>query len=63
MAKTKAQSPVVEQVINAYASALETNETIPEDTKNRLIEVLLAAASPNTKRISDALFPSDEDEQ
>lgn len=62
MTKPKLQSPVVEHVINAYAEALKEKGAVPQDTTERLIEILLNTGAPTVKRIEEALFPPDEDE-
>lgn len=62
MAKAKVQSPVVEQIIDAYSAALESKESVSEEAKDRLIEVLKGAAAPTAKRIGEALFPTDMEE-
>jgi hypothetical protein len=62
LAKAKTQSPVVEQVIKAYAKALEGKDTVPEDARKRLVDVLLGENAPTSKRIEEALFPTNNEE-
>lgn len=57
MTKAKSQSPVVEQVINAYADALAQKNVGTEELRGRLVAVMLDDAAPTKQRIEDALFP------
>tara|TARA_R110001606_G_scaffold133830_2_gene269917 strand:+ start:680 stop:874 length:195 start_codon:yes stop_codon:yes gene_type:complete len=57
LAKTKTQSPVVEQVINAYEAALKEKPSVSDDARERLLAVLLGAAAPTASRVEEALFP------
>ena len=58
----KSQSPVVEQVINAYAEALAQKDVGTEELRGRLVAVMLDDAAPTAKRIEDALFPPPQEE-
>jgi len=62
MAKAKSQSPVVEQVINAYADALAQKDVGSEELRGRLVAIMLDDAAPTSKRIEEALFPPPKEE-
>jgi hypothetical protein len=62
MAKTKSQSPVVDQVIEAYALAMKEAGIMPEDAQGCLVDVLLGDSAPTPKRVEDALFPEKDEE-
>jgi hypothetical protein len=62
VAKSKTQSPVVDQVIQAYALAMKEAGIMPEDAQGRLVDVLLGDNVPTPKRVEDALFPEKDEE-